>query len=147
MTDESAETPDPAELFTGAIDRKRQRQAELAEALTGGPPAPEPDNAGLEELADAVADRLLQRLEPEQEVPEPDVITGAAINAEERRAALLAAVTGRRPHSPADDTANTPPRTSGFDGGARPMELPQPEETHDQTVARLVIESRRHRSG
>jgi hypothetical protein len=28
-----------------------------------------------------------------------------------------------------------------------PDGAPQPEETHDQTVARLLIESRRHRSG
>jgi len=58
------------------------------------------------------------------------------LSAEERKAAFTAAVLGLSKRS-----SGVAPRGSGFDGGARPMELHR-SETHDELVTRLVLHSR-----
>jgi hypothetical protein len=138
MSDASAE---PSDLFAVGRQEKLERQRRLAEALAGGPPEPEPVEVEVEldMLADAVAERLLGRLEQEPE-REPGFFDGAITAKQERQAALVDALMGRTTTS----AEAAPQRSGSFDGGARRGELRRPE-THDETVAKLVLQSRLHR--
>jgi hypothetical protein len=84
---------DPRDLFDRdrAIERKRQRQAELAQALAG--PEPEPATSGpeIDELADAVSERLLRRLGQ----PDPTFFELVLADKTARRKALLGALRRR----------------------------------------------------
>jgi hypothetical protein len=125
-----------------AVDAKRERQRQLAEALSGGPvPDPAVAEVELDLLADAVVERLVGRLGQEPEL-EPGFFTGAAAAKQEQRAALIGVLTGRAAlPAPGKDVA-----PSSFDGGARAGELRQPE-SHGELVVRLAAESRVHRRG
>jgi hypothetical protein len=131
MSDESAEPFDP---FAGGRREKLERQRRLAEALMGGPPEPEPAEVEVEldALADAVAERLLGRLEQDPE-PEPGFFDGAVAAKREQQAALVDALTGRA--APSAEAA--PQRSGSFDGGAR-AKLPPPPESHDRWLVRRL---------
>jgi hypothetical protein len=145
MTDPEAEErfTDPARLFEDARAEKLDRRRALHEALAGGL-QPEPSTDALEELADAVAQRLLERMEEEEPEPEPepDPLTGAALHQQDRKQALRDLLTGRTPAPEAEGAV----RSSSFDGGAR-ASVPRPPEGHDELIARLALEARTHRGG
>jgi hypothetical protein len=93
----------------------------------------------LEVSADALACLFAARGRPEQEdVAVPNGFAGAAQNKEDRKRALIGVLTGRA-RTMTETDATRP--TGGFDGGARPMELRHPE-SHDELVARLLLEQR-----
>jgi hypothetical protein len=135
---EDAEQPfDPFDRGQ-AIEAKRQRQAELARAFGGPTPAPEA-GGDLDTLADAVAERVLERLAGEDK-PEPDPLIAATLHGQARKQALGDLLAGRA-STPAEPDAR--PGGGGFDGGAR-VSAPAAPESHDEWLGRILSERRTH---
>jgi hypothetical protein len=116
-----------------ALERKRERQRALAEALAG-PQAAQPEHdPELARLLDAALERL-RELETQEAEPEPGFFTAVAGAQHERKRELLAALAGRSA-DPAVDLFEV--RPTSFDGGAR-TSVPPPAPTHEETLLNLL---------